>query len=91
MSCASPADQSAAAAPAAASDNGCSKPAVEPPAPAPPAVLVSAEHAHSEFWLPALQCCAKQLGWAVDVDGSLAQALAPQMEPAFVYLPPQVN
>ena len=45
------------------------------------AVVVNAVHAHSEFWLPALQLCAAELGWRVDTEGT-----APS--PAMVYLPP---
>ena len=48
-----------------------------------PPRVVNAVHAHSEFWLPALQLCAAELGWTVDTSGDAAG------EPAsFVYLPP---
>ena len=75
-----PQEQPALDEPAARANGALAEPEPEPAA-AAEAVVVNAVHAHSEFWLPALQLCAAELGWRVDTEGT-----APS--PAMVYLPP---
>eukprot|EP01047_Picozoa_sp_COSAG01_P019770 COSAG01_NODE_1110_length_11657_cov_5.360616_4_plen_672_part_00 len=58
------------------------------------APVVSAAHAHSEFWLPALRLCAEQLGWKVDTQEGEGVGLAigvGRPPPLFVYLPPHAS